>query len=176
MHEREKSDPARVALKPPNKDAVVSAEAVERRAGTEGNAGRHRTLRAQDRVGVSQALERVRHAARQRKKERFTTLLHHIDVDLLREAFLALKRKAAPGVDGLTWKDYEADLERKLADLHDRVHRGAYRPLPSRRGYIPKADAEEFKAELKERAAASSSARAICASMGSRRKATTGAS
>jgi RNA-directed DNA polymerase len=75
---------------------------------------------------------------RQRKKERFTALLHHITVDLLREAFYALKRKAAPGVDGLKWEDYEAELEVNLQDLHARVHRGAYRALPVRRRYIPK--------------------------------------
>jgi len=92
---------------------------------------------------VSQALERIRQAARQRKKERFTSLLHHVSVDLLRLAFLELKRNAAPGVDGLTWQDYEADLERKLARLHDRVQRGAYRALPSRRRYIPKPDGRQ---------------------------------
>jgi group II intron reverse transcriptase/maturase len=89
---------------------------------------------------VSQALDRVRKAARLRKKEKFTALLHHINVDALRMAFYALKRKAAPGVDGMTWRDYEADLESRLRDLHGRVHRGAYRPQPSRRTYIPKAD------------------------------------
>ena len=69
-----------------------------------------------------------------------TALLHHVNVDSLRLAFYALKRKAAAGVDGVTWEDYEADLEPRLDDLHGRVHRGAYRPLPSRRTYIPKAD------------------------------------
>jgi hypothetical protein len=99
---------------------------------------------------VTQALDRVRQAAsskqqaaRTRKKERFTALLHHVDIDLLRIAFLALQRDAAPGVDGLTWWDYEADLEPRLAALHDRVQRGAYRPLPSRRTYIPKADGKQ---------------------------------
>jgi len=87
---------------------------------------------------VSQGLERVRQAARQRKKEKFTALLHHVTTDLLREAFYALKRKAAPGVDGLTWQDYEAGLDDNLQDLHARVHRGAYRALPVRRRYIPK--------------------------------------
>jgi group II intron reverse transcriptase/maturase len=89
---------------------------------------------------VTQALGRVRQAARQRKKEKFTALLHHITLDTLRVAYYALKRKAAPGVDGVTWEDYEADLEPRLADLRGRVHRGAYRPQPSRRTYIPKAD------------------------------------
>jgi len=87
---------------------------------------------------VSQGLERVRQAARQRKKERFTALLHHVTVDLLREAFYALKRKAAPGIDGLKWSDYEGELEDHLQDLHARVQRGAYRALPVRRRYIPK--------------------------------------
>jgi retron-type reverse transcriptase len=105
--------------------------------------GRQSTRRAQDRASVSQALDRVRQAARQRKKERFTALFHHLSLDLLRTAFFALKRDAAPGVDGLTWRDYEADLELRLADLHARVHRGAYRALPSRRGYIPKPDGRQ---------------------------------
>jgi retron-type reverse transcriptase len=89
---------------------------------------------------VSQALDRVREAARTRKKERFTALLHHISVDTPRLAFLALRRKAAPGVDGLTWRDHEAGLEPRLADPHERVHRGSHRPQPSRRTHIPKAD------------------------------------
>jgi group II intron reverse transcriptase/maturase len=87
---------------------------------------------------VPQGLERVRQAAKARKKERFTALLHHVTVDLLRESFYALKRKAAPGVDGLTWPDYEMGLEDNLQDLHARVHRGAYRALPARRRFIPK--------------------------------------
>ena len=89
---------------------------------------------------MTQALDRVRKVAKERKKEQFTALLHHVSVETLRTAFYALKRKAAPGVDGMTWRDYEAGLERRLEDLHKRVHRGAYRPQPSRRTYIPKAD------------------------------------
>src|SRR5215211_4181350 len=143
MHGREKSDPAIVARKPTNVAGRPAAEPVERRAGAEGNAGRHHTHRVQDRASLSQALGRVRRAARQRKKERFTALLHHLSLDLLRKAFFALKRDAAPGVDGLTWRDYEADLEPRLADLHARVYRGAYRALPSRRGYIPKPDGRQ---------------------------------
>jgi len=92
---------------------------------------------------VSQALDRVRQAARQRKKERFTALLHPVSLDLLRQAFLALKRDAAPGVDGLTGWDYEADLEPRLADRHDRVHRGTYRAQPSRRRDIPKPEGRQ---------------------------------
>ncbi len=89
---------------------------------------------------MTQALGRVRQAARQGKTERFTALLHHVDVDMLRAAFLALKRRAAAGVDGVTWEDYEVEVELRLSDLHDRVHEGSYRPQPSRRMYIPKAD------------------------------------
>jgi len=143
MNGHEKSDPIVVAMKPVNKAGRPVAEPVERRVGTKGNAGQHNTRRAQNRESVTQALARIRQAARTRKKERFTALLHHIDVDLLRIAFLALQRKAAPGVDGLTWRDYEAELEPRLTDLHARVHRGAYRPQPSRRTYIPKADGKQ---------------------------------
>ena len=139
----EKSAPAIVATKPSNKVGQPDAETVERRAGTEGTAVQQSTHRTQIRARVTQALDRVRQAARQRKKERFTALLHHINVDTLRLAFYALKRKAAAGVDGVTWADYEADLEPKLEDLHGRVHRGAYRPQPSRRTYKPKADGRQ---------------------------------
>jgi RNA-directed DNA polymerase len=96
--------------------------------------------RTQSRESVSQQLERVRKAARQRKKERFTALLHHVDFDLLFTAYFWLKRNAAAGVDGVTWADYEDSLEERLKDLHRRVHGGAYRAQPSRRQYIPKAD------------------------------------
>ncbi|WP_352968761.1 reverse transcriptase domain-containing protein [Mesorhizobium sp. M1406] len=92
---------------------------------------------------MSQSLDRVRKAARLRKKDRFTALFHHINVDTLRTAFYALRRKAAPGVDGMTWQDYEADLELRLNDLQERVHRGAYRPQPARRTFIPKADGKQ---------------------------------
>lgn len=143
MHEHEKSDPEIVAMKPANKAVPTAAELVERRAGTKGNAGQQSTLRAQDRAGVSQALDRIRQAARHNKKERFTALLHHVNPETLRLAFDALKKDAAPGVDGTTWTDYEVDLERRLEELHDRVHRGAYRPQPSRRVYIPKADGRQ---------------------------------
>jgi len=89
---------------------------------------------------VSQALERVRQAAKTRKRERFTALLHHVSVDLLRMSFYALKRQAAPGADGVTWADYELRLDSNIQDLHARVQQGAYRALPSRRTYIPKPD------------------------------------
>src|SRR5882762_4618790 len=111
MHEREKSDPAVVAVKPVNNAERSAAETVEPRAGAEGNASQHSTGRAQKRATVSQGLERIRQVARQRTEEKFTTLLHHISTDHLEQAFLELKEDAAPGVDGLTWRDYEADLE-----------------------------------------------------------------
>nr|WP_210311706.1 group II intron reverse transcriptase/maturase [Brucella endophytica] len=142
MNGQEKSDSGIVAMKPTNKAGQPVAEPVEPRPGTKGNAEQLRMHRTQSRARMTQSLDRVRKAARQRKKERFTALFHHINVDTLRTAFYALKRKAAPGVDGMTWKDYEADLEPRLEDLHKRVHSGAYRPQPSRRTYIPKADAK----------------------------------
>src|SRR5438093_1787773 len=143
MDGRGKSGSAIGAGKPTNKAGQPAAESVEPSAEAEGNAGQQSTRRAQDRESVTQALERIRQVARQRKKERFTSLFHHISVELLRVAFFALKRDAAPGVDGLTWQDYEADLDRKIENLHVRVHRGAYRALPSRRHYIPKADGQQ---------------------------------
>ena len=92
---------------------------------------------------MSQGLTGVRKAARARKQERFTALLHHLSVGLLRDSFYALKRQASPGVDGVTWQEYETGLEDRLVDLHSRVHRGAYRARPSRRVYIPKADGRQ---------------------------------
>jgi retron-type reverse transcriptase len=153
MHGPEKSDPAIVATKPANKAEQhrpersaaepEAAEPVERRAGTKGNAGQQSTDRTQSRTSVSQALERIRKVASERKKERFTALFHHVSAELLEKAFYELVQNAAPGVDRLTWKDYEADLERNIEDLHDRVQRGAYRALPSRRVYIPKPDGRQ---------------------------------
>ena len=143
MNGQEKSDPAIVALKPTNAAERSGAEPVEPRAGTEGNAEQGGTLRTPSWEGASHGLDRVRKTAKERKKERFTALLHHIDVTALEEAFFDLKKHAAPGVDGLTWETYEADLGRRLEDLHARVHRGAYRALPSRRVFIPKPDGRQ---------------------------------
>jgi len=140
MNEPEKSDSVVVAAKPTNKAEQSAAEPVEPRTGTKGNVGQQSTRRAQDRESVSQALERVRQAARQGKKEKFTSLLHHVDTAMLRTAFYAMKRDAAPGVDGMTWETYERDLDRRIEELYARVKSGAYRALPSRRSYIPKED------------------------------------
>jgi RNA-directed DNA polymerase len=142
-HGPEKSDPFKVAGKPANKSERSEAEPVERREGAEGNTGKDSTRRTPSRASVFPGLERVRERARTEEKERFTALLHHVDVDLLRMAFSWLKRDAAPGVDGLTWRQYEQDLEVNLVDLHARVHRGAYRALPSRRKFIPKEDGRQ---------------------------------
>ncbi|MCF8167552.1 MAG: group II intron reverse transcriptase/maturase [Rhodoferax sp.] len=145
MYEPEKSDSAIVAMKLANKTAVPKAvaELVEPRAGTKGNTEQSHTRRTQSRGSVSQRLDRVRNAARQRKKERFTALLHHIDFDLLLESFLALKRTAAAGVDKVTWEDYDMQIQENIQDLHKRVHSGAYRALPVRRVFIPKADGRQ---------------------------------
>ena len=145
MFEPEKSDSAIVAMKLANKTAVSKAvaELVEPRAGTKGNTEQPRTRRTQSRCSVSQRLGRVRNAARQRKKEKFTALLHHIDFDLLLESFLALKRTAAAGVDKVTWEDYDMQIQENIQDLHKRVQSGAYRALPVRRVFIPKADGRQ---------------------------------
>ena len=140
MHGPEKSDSVVVAVKPTNKAEWSVAEPVEPRTGTKGNANQQRMRRAQDRESVSQALERVRLAARRGKKEKLTALLHHVDPKMLRTAFYALKRDAAPGIDGMTWETYEQGLDRRIENLHARVQSGAYRAQPSRRSYIPKED------------------------------------
>jgi group II intron reverse transcriptase/maturase len=123
-----------------NNDGQPSAEREEGRPQIEENTLQPNTHLTQGKERVSQGLERVRTAAREHKEMRFTALLHHMTVDLLRESFYALKRKAAPGVDGVTWHEYETGLEERLVDLHGRVHRGAYRAQPSKRKYIEKSD------------------------------------
>src|SRR5437016_12075546 len=143
MYDHEKSDPAIVAVKPTNKAGQPAAELAEPRAGAEGNVSQQSTGRAQYRGTVSQALARIRQAARQRRSSDLTALFHHVSIAHLAEAFSELKENAAAGVDGLTCRDYEQHLERNLEDLHARVHRGAYRALPSRRVYIPKPDGRQ---------------------------------
>lgn len=116
---------------------------MEGRGGTEGNADQQSTVRTQSREAVSQAQVRIREAVNRNRTERLTALYHHLSTDVLRGAFLALRKNAAAGVDEETWADYERDMEPRLRDLHARLHRGAYRALPSRRVYIPKADGKE---------------------------------
>jgi group II intron reverse transcriptase/maturase len=141
MNEDGKSDGPVVPTKPPNNAPRGAAEVVEERSPTKGNVDQQTMSRTQSRnEDMQRALDRVREAARRDKKMRFTTLFHHVTLDRLRASFLSLRRKAAAGVDGVTWEQYEHDLEDNLRDLLDRLHRGAYRAKPSRRVFIPKAD------------------------------------
>src|SRR5215469_9451648 len=142
MNGAKKSDSLIIPAKPANKAGHPAAEPVEGSSGTERNAELQSTVRTQSREAVSQAQDRIRGAVTRNKKEKLTALLHHITVDVLRRVFFKLKKSAAPGVDGVTWEDYAADLDRNLTDLHARVHRGAYRALPSRRRYIHPPDPE----------------------------------
>jgi retron-type reverse transcriptase len=142
MHGDEKSDPAIVAVKPTNKSGQPDAEWVEPRVGAKGNTIERGMRRTPSREGMSHGLDRVRQAAKQ-QDVRFTALLHHVDVELLRSAYGWLRKEASAGVDGVTWAAYGEGLEGKLTDLHDRIHRGAYRAQPSRRVYIPKPDGRE---------------------------------
>jgi len=143
MHADEKSDEGVVPMKQPNKEGFPSAEAVEGRTSPKGNGGQATVVRTQRRVPTSNGLAAVRQAARQSKEVRFTALLHHITIDRLKQSYIALKRDAAPGIDGVTWRSYGDNLDEKLTALHDRVHRGSYRARPAKRTYIPKADGSE---------------------------------
>jgi len=143
MHAGGVSDEQVVPAKRSNNEEKSSAEGVEGSCLTKGNIEETRMLRTQGRERVSQGLQGVREAARGDKKQKFTALLHHVTVGLLRDSYTSLKRHAAPGVDGVTWQQYGEGLEERLADLHDRIHRGAYRAQPSRRTYIPKADGRQ---------------------------------
>jgi group II intron reverse transcriptase/maturase len=126
-----------------NKEGQPSTEIAEGRVRAKENIAQFNTRPTQSGAGVSQGLRGVRRVAKERRRERFTALLHHLSVNLLRDSFYALKRQAAPGVDGVKWKEYEIGLEDRLADLHSRIHRGAYRAQASRRVYIPKADGRQ---------------------------------
>ncbi len=140
MHVLEKSDCAVLPVNQPNKEGQPSAEAGEGRAQPKENIDQSRMPPTRSGKRMSQGLNGVRKAAKERKQERFTSLLHHLNVDLLRDSFYALKRKASPGVDGVTWQEYETGLEDRIIDLHSRVHRRTYRAQPSKRVYIPKLD------------------------------------
>jgi group II intron reverse transcriptase/maturase len=144
MHGHGKSDRPVVPAKPPNNAGKPAAEVVEGKSLTEENTGQQNTPRTQSRKhDVPTELDRVRQAARRDRKGRFSALFHHLTPERLRGAFFATKRRAAPGVDGVTWEQYERDLEENLRDLHARLHKGAYRAKPSRRAYIPKADGRQ---------------------------------
>ena len=143
MHALEESDRTIVPMNQPNKEDSSSAEVGEGRVRAKENIAQSNTSPTQSGERVSQGLRGVREVAKARKQERFTALLHHLSVDLLRDSYYALKRQAAPGVDGVTWKEYGDGLEDRISDLHSRVHRGSYRAQPSRRVYIPKADGRQ---------------------------------
>lgn len=132
---------------PNNDEQESSAEDREGRLPTKENTEQLPSPRTQSRSRESRGLPGVRAVARQGKRVRFTALLHHVTVARLRASFDALKRDAAPGIDGVTWRDYEGaletDLEARLVALHERVHRGTYRAQPSKRVYIPKADGRQ---------------------------------
>jgi RNA-directed DNA polymerase len=141
MNGRGKSDGPVVPAKLSNKPAVeVGAEVVEGRGSAEGNAASKTRPGRRAGQGAPSALDRVREAARRDRDARFTALLHHVTLERLRVAYVALSPRAAPGVDGVTWEAYGQELEGNLRDLHARLQRGAYRAKPSRRSYIPKAD------------------------------------
>src|SRR5207245_1640230 len=135
MYVPEESHSGILPMNQSNKDRRPSAENEEERPLIKENAGQPNTHPTQSGERVSQGLAGVRKVARDNKEMKFTALLHHLTVDLLRESFYSLKRKAAPGVDGVTWQEYEIGVEDRLVDLHGRVHRGAYRAQPSRRKY-----------------------------------------
>jgi RNA-directed DNA polymerase len=130
-------------MKLPNTEEQSSTEGVEGRLRPKENDAQPNPSPTQSGERVSQGLSGVRQTAQERKKERFTALLHPVTLNLLRRSYEALKKDAAPGVDGVTWREYETGLEDRLTDLHSCVHRGAYRAQPSRRVYIPKADGRQ---------------------------------
>src|ERR1017187_9134489 len=143
MHGRDQSDSPIRAMKLANNAERSAAESMEQRGGPEGKTVEPTTRRAQNRESVSPGLDRLRQFVRKNRKARFTTLLHHVDVVLLRGSYFSLRRRAAAGVAGRTWQAYGENLEERLVDLHVRVHCGAYRALPSRRRMIPKPDGRE---------------------------------
>ena len=143
MHAAGESHDCIVLTKAPNQDAPRSAEGLEGRQSIKENSGEANPSRTQSREIGSRGLSGVREAAKKNKGLQFTALLHHVTEGLLRDSFYSLQREAAPGVDRVTWQQYEQGLEARIQDLHGRVHRGAYRAQPSRRVYIPKADGRQ---------------------------------
>ncbi|MCA1678016.1 MAG: group II intron reverse transcriptase/maturase [Actinobacteria bacterium] len=140
MNDRGKSDSPVVPAKALNNAAQAVAEVVEGRGLPKGNAASNTRPGRRAGQGAPSALDRVRRIAQQEKDAKFTALLHHVDADRLQAAYWALRPKAAPGIDGVTWHEYGLGLEDNLRDLHARVHRGSYRAKPVRRAYIPKRD------------------------------------
>jgi len=132
MHVGGESDGCVLPSKCPNKSGKPLAEGMEGRQPTKENIEQATAPRTQSRIGELSDLLGVRKAARKDKRTRFTALLHHVTVGLLRDSYFALKRDAAPGIDGVRWKEYETGLDDKLADLHSRIHQGTYRAQPSK--------------------------------------------
>ena len=143
MHEGGESYSGIVPAKQPNESLGRPQEVVEERPLTKENREEPNWRRTQSRESKPNGLDRVRQAAKKDKEVQFTALLHHVNIDLLRSSYWDLKRQAAAGVDGVTWEDYGEDLEARLADLHGRIHRGAYPAKPSRRVWIPKTDGRQ---------------------------------
>jgi RNA-directed DNA polymerase len=144
MHVGRESDGRVLPAKCPNKDGMSSStEGAEGRRPTKENTVQTTASQIQSWGNALSGLHRVREAAKRDKRLRFTALLHHVSIALLSNSFYALKRAAVPGVDGLTWQVYETDLDKRLEDLHSRVHRSTYRALPSKRAYIPKSDGRQ---------------------------------
>ena len=144
MNEHGKTDRPAVPAKSSNNAEQTVAERMKGRGLTKGNLAQQNASRIQSRIDAPSALERVRQAARKDKKLRFTALLHHVyKLETLRMAYFSLKKEAAPGVDGETWRQYGEQLEGNLQDLSERLKRGAYRAKPVRRVYIPKADGRQ---------------------------------
>jgi RNA-directed DNA polymerase len=141
MHADEESDEGVVPMKRSNNEGVSSVETWEGRTSPKGNGGETAAARTLRRDTASNGLIAVRQPARQSKSVRFTALLHHITTDLLKQSYLSLERDSAPGIDGVTWQAYGKNLEEKLKELHDKVHRGSYRAHPARRTYIPRLQA-----------------------------------
>src|SRR5580700_6619595 len=143
MHGNGESYSGVVPAKQPNKGGRPSAEVVEGRPLAKENTEQSNQCRTQSRENWPNGLERVREAAKKDKEVRFTALFHHVTDDLLRDSYNSLKKKAAPGVDGVTWREYGKSLEMRISDLHGRIHRGAYQAQPSRRTWIPKSDGRQ---------------------------------
>src|SRR6516162_3478385 len=143
-HGHGKSDSSTVPGKSPNKAGTPAAEGMEGNGLAKGNLLQQNASRTPSRNDAPSALERVRQAAKKDKQLRFTALLHHIyNLETLRMAYFSLKKEAAPGVDGETWRHYGEELERNLQDLSERLKRGAYRAKPVRRVYIAKTDGRQ---------------------------------
>jgi len=143
VHGGRESYSAIVATKRSNEGRGGPKESVERRALTEENTEEPNPYRTQSRGSGSSGLDRVREAAKGNREQKFTALLHHVNIDLLRSSYYGLKKQAASGVDGVTWQEYGSGLEDRLTDLHGRIHSGAYRAQPSRRVWIPKPDGRQ---------------------------------